>query len=241
MNATLEFDLTRMNELMRRMVHELRLSRDEVLKTQSALLGERLIAFTPPKTKSIGLRAVKKSINKVAKVPNPNFFKKEWIRDAIKSVIRKRDYDGLRLIAQRITKTQDWKAEPFTPNMHIQARSMKTHSVRYSQKRWSLNGIEIANYIKEIQSHVGRLRAKWTPFLTYGGRTAAAWIDRHKSVAEPIMVSENSGEKTVAVRSSGYGIMRLADRFRDAVNTRNRDMEKSLRVQLRLMKRKLSL
>lgn len=260
MSATITVDASKFMHQMARMQNELGMDMEEVLRTQSRLLGERLIHFTPPTAESkkgkaskkakgakqpgpkgIGLAAVDRDLHKVTGFPSPEVIRDDKLRTAMRKIIARKDYDGLQAMAQHVYPRERYLVEPFTPQLHMTARSSRTHRVEKKINRLSLNSGDFKRYVKEVQSHVGRLRAGWIPFLTFGKGTAAAWVQRHAGRALSPHIVLTPGVKSIAVTNRGFGITRLAERFRDAVKTRARDMEKWVRVQLRLKKKQLQL
>lgn len=241
MSATITLDASKFMHQMARMQNELGMDMEDVLRTQSRLLGERLIHFTPPKTLGMGRQAVARDLNKVTGFPNPDVIRNDKLRSTMKQIVQRKDHEALQAMAQHLYPRERYLVEPFWPRLHVAARSARTHRVPKKINRLSLNKADFNRYVKEVQSHVGRLRAGWIPFLTFGKSTSHAWVQRHSSGALPPQIVLTRNVKSIAVTNRGVGILRMAERFRDAVNTRARDMEKWVRVQLRLKKRQLQL
>lgn len=145
------------------------------VRQQSMLLGKKLVQFTPPNTRAQGRKAVARDIQRAVTPIRPADFDSASIR----KLIRKRDYAALEVVFSRFKGGEfaGFKVLPFSPVLHRSKRDSRGRVTR-SAKVATPDAAEVRDYIRQVQTHVGRAKGGWVATVTRLGGSVPEWLLR---------------------------------------------------------------
>jgi hypothetical protein len=146
------------------------------VRQQSMMLGRKLVQFTPPGTRAQGRKAVARDIRRAVTPIRPADFE----APSIKKLIRKRDYAGLEVVFSRFKQGgfAGFQVLPFAAELH-RSRRDKRGRVNRSARVATPDAPQVRDYIREVQTHVGRAKGGWVPTVTRLGGNVPEWLLRH--------------------------------------------------------------
>ncbi|MBX3744162.1 MAG: hypothetical protein KF833_02530 [Verrucomicrobiae bacterium] len=146
------------------------------VRQQSMLLGRKLVQFTPPGTRAQGRKAVARDIRRAVTPIRPSDFE----APSIKKLIRKRDYAGLEVVFSRFKQGgfASFQVLPFSAELH-RSRRDKRGRVTRSARVATPDAPQVRDYIREVQTHVGRAKGGWVPTVTRLGGNVPEWLLQH--------------------------------------------------------------
>jgi hypothetical protein len=225
--VSLEVNISKANALIERYHRELGIPIADVIKTQMRLFLQAAMRITPPRTQKQGRDAVARDLKRAVQPISADDFQSE----AIKRVIRKRDKEAFAALLPKIRP--NWQEVDFDPALHTKARDRRNR-VRKSQKLATLDARAWKDYLKVIQSRVGRMKAAWLPALRAVGGTAPAWIGKHEN---PSGHYENNTASpfnpSFTATNSARGIRNHKQILNAALRARVRAMTSDLKRRLR--------
>ena len=157
----------------------------EQLKAEAGLVALDLLRKTPPKSKGIGVRAIRRDVRKSFK----EFWPERLRSPEHQSLVRQGKVEELRaLFARWRVKYKDWTFHRYedAPRLHGRARSYSTRRGIYrvagtARKRYVLvdrKGKIEREYLKPILARVGSLKAGWLHSLRMLNRKAPSWVSK---------------------------------------------------------------
>ena len=164
------------NDAVTRYVLELGKDARGAVRQQSMLLGKKLVQFTPPGTRAQGRKAVARDIRRAVTPIRPSDFDAPGIR----KLIRKRDYAGLEVVFSRFKQGgfAGFKVLPFAAELHRSRRDARGR-VNRSAKVATPDAPQVRDYIRQVQTHVGRAKGGWVPTVTRLGGSVPEWLLQH--------------------------------------------------------------
>lgn len=146
------------------------------LPTQGRLLAQDIQRNTPPKSVSVGNKAVERSLKGLTRPLTEEQFTSAKLR----KVIKEGDVDAWNVISTRFKQTNrlyNSYATGFEPAHYQRRRAFKP------PRRLVLLQPEVKQFkkfVKTRQMHVGRGKAAWNKaIIALGGKHPAKWISRH--------------------------------------------------------------
>ena len=144
-----------------------------------------LLRKTPPKSKGIGVRAIRRDVRKSFK----EFWPGRLRSPEHQSLVRQGKVEELRALFSRWrVKYKDWTFHRYedAPRLHGRARSYSTRRGIYrvagtARKRYVLvdrKGKMEREYLKPILARVGSLKAGWLHSLRMLNRKAPSWVSK---------------------------------------------------------------
>jgi hypothetical protein len=178
MNLSVDVDYKDYAEAIGEFIRERGTTLPKALRFEGRQLALRLVRLTPPRTLSQGRKAVARDIQRAVRPLRPADFTSKRIR----KLIRKRDYSGLEAVFARFPQGSDLRGvsvvEPNFPQMHEEARASRGRVHKF-QRKVTPAADKVREYIRTVQSRVGRGRAGWGVSLIALGGKPQAWVVRH--------------------------------------------------------------
>lgn len=184
---------------IRRYAKELELDMPTALRLQMGLLLSRnILPITPPKTRGQGQRKVKRDFGRTVRVLRPTDFEVPAIRKAI----RKRDYNVLNLLQERLSFAGAGQILPFDPDWHRGQRGARGTVRRNATRHLTVDPEPVKDYLAERLSYVGQGRGGWVAGLRK--------FNKGGGVREWFAKFESEGEATDTLNRVG-GYIRAAN------------------------------
>lgn len=200
------------------------------MRHQARLLAMRLVRLTPPSKMGQGKKRVARDIRRAMRPLRPIDFDNK----SISNLIRKRDYDALRVIFER-SGSNIKEMGPFDASKHIDAQ--KDGSVRRATGYATADVKELNAYIRRKQGNVGKAKGGWAAgVMKFNGRVAS-WISKH--VGEGSVTDNIATDGTITLRNHSAWASNHSKRdavINTALSERARDIHIYLKArQQRLM------
>jgi hypothetical protein len=196
------------------------------VRQQSMLLGKKLVQFTPPRTRTQGRKAVARDINRAVTAIRPADFTSPDIR----KLIRARDYAGLEAVFGRFEKGgfAGFRVLPFTAELHRSRRDRRGRVTR-SARVATPDSPQVRDYIRQVQTRVGRGKGGWVAAVTRLGGSVPEWLLRH-AVTGTVEDRTASLNPTVKMknRSEWAGDVNVDRVLSGAIRSRRQDILRSI-------------
>jgi len=212
-----------------------------VLRTQSGLLAQRLVQFTPPQGgKSQGMNAVRRDIYRVFKTPAMmyealNTIKGPEVAKAFWAKIEKKDYAGAEVIVRQNIGAWSGRIRWLDAPVKQIHKSMRDSRGRVRSDKAGFivtKASALKKYITETQTHVGTARAPFALIARQFGRKLPAWTTNHDVPYEIYDQAEAQGDvKYITFINSLPWISDVQGaepNYQNAINARERDIHQAL-------------
>lgn len=213
----------------------------EVVADESRRLAEQIARFMPPQTRAIGEKSVEREVKSLFSAADPEMI------DTIGSMF------GIKNVEAHITSRQtgeplriQWdEIDPEGARMkerHYQERG-KSRLLRIKERKpdgksWKARVVvphkARADYVKEMQSRVGRLKASFAEVARQLGTTRiGGWIARHIPTPKSIFNGAglaNLSKPSVTFGSTARGVSRFTDFIRSAMRARSSAISRRIKL-----------
>lgn len=261
MSATITVDATKFNLLIGDL-HAAFVKAGEhskaatVLRDSVRLFVQDWEKFTPPKRQAQGRKAVKQDLLGGRNVQSATGFKRsrgiflimqDWMPQHV----------GERTVRLWANKHGDvYGVEKVLYQPAASQETLKSHHLRFRSRRtgrtslagsWTrdvgrwkfinqmaVNKRAMNKYVREVQSHVGRMKAALTPALQELGGTVRGWVRKH-GISNPssqgyIFKQFTEHEKSFTIGMIAPGASKLERMVRDVMHNRTRAMAQRIRL-----------
>ena len=185
MNILLQANSPQYRDAVFRYITEQQLGFAEGLREEGALLGQTLIALTPPRTKAQGRKAVARDIKRAIRPLTPKDFPNSetdrGLNKRLRNYIRERNYSALEDVFAKVKGNEfyKWKVVEFDAQWHRAARVSRGRVVS-QHKVATPDADKVTAYITGVQGGVGRGKGGWAEGTIQLGGRVPGWVAEHR-------------------------------------------------------------
>lgn len=228
---------------MLRYMASLNKSLDEVLVQWAGRLAEEFMRETPPfvdksasnkdEARRRGERAAKKALMESV-TPASMIFKRDFKNKAFERIVKRKQYEKFNQIRERMPKLQNWKAERFSPELHIGNRPVGRFDYLTPKKVLTFDEQKYKQYERKLVQRIGYMKAGWGIAAAALGRDVPGWISRHLGYAKGnIEINLQGDNKYIRFENNTPTIQRFAGRYNYAMDWVAKRMIKQMEFILR--------
>jgi hypothetical protein len=192
--VTPSFDITSANYSLqfRTLLAKLGAEAKDLVTQQMRLLLEKILQFTPPKSRVQGVTATRKQISLAVRSFNVSEFKSPRLAE----IVRTKNYRAFEAFMQNVSNDalRYARAAPFSPELHERVRDNRGR-VRSNKKIFVIGRADrnaLKSYIKAKVDNVGIAASGWLAALHKLGGKEASWIERHGERHGAVIDERNS-------------------------------------------------
>lgn len=193
----------------------------QVVQNHSRAFINDMVKYTPPKNKGQGEAKVKADIQRAVTPFDSKFtdsVRNKDLSDRLNEIRKDKDIPALRAILRNVKgPMHSSEIVAFSPELHLTTR-IRGNALRVTrQNKITFDVTPEKDYIKEVQSRVGTLKAAWGQAALAIGTSVPHWVSRNiprANTSIEVMFSGDRPHLYVSIASNANPLLRkLVDAF----------------------------
>lgn len=222
---TFDVDSLRFDRAMTAFSTKFGIASADIVKTETRLLLQQIIKFTPPKTRAQGRQAVARDIGRAMNPLDASTFTSKKIA----AFIRKKDVNSMREIVRRVPRWKNYTVEEFDPRrLHEEKRDSRGR-IQRSKNVFVLDKKGWKKYVRRKQQNVGSGKAGWWPGLQAVGGAVPSYIARQASRFGVVDMSKANNKHSPHIRVMNFSTSAISQ------NDQNHTVQSAVRMRARSM------